>query len=122
MKGLTKMTRLPRMRGLLFAFTAVLLLVVTACGGAGGSAGGGTVNITFLEKWPEPQYAPYFQKVVKDYEQLHPNVHITLQAVGDQPYKDKIRVLTAANALPDIYFSWAGDFANKFIRAGLAAD
>src|SRR3712207_8321190 len=39
-----------------------------------------------------------------------------------QPYKDKIRVLSAAQDLPDIYFSWAGDFANKFIRAGLAAD
>ncbi len=117
------MSRFPRRRGPLFAFAAVLivglLLSVSACGGTGGTTG---VNITFLEKWPEPQYAPYFQKVVANYEQLHPNVHITLQAVGDQPYKDKIRVLTAANALPDIYFSWAGDFANKFVRAGLAAD
>ena len=42
--------------------------------------------------------------------------------MGDQPYKDKIRVLSASQDLPDIYFSWAGDFANKFIRAGLAAD
>lgn len=81
-----------------------------------------TVTISFLEKWPEPQYAPYFQKVVADYEKSHPNVSINLQAVGDQPYKDKIRVLTAAGALPDIYFSWAGDFAKKFVRGHLAAD
>jgi raffinose/stachyose/melibiose transport system substrate-binding protein len=121
MKGLAKMSRFLPRRGLLFAFAALLLIIVSACGG-GTSTGGNSVNITFLEKWPEPQYAPYFQKVVADYEQLHPNVHITLEAVGDQPYKDKIRVLTAANELPDIYFTWAGDFANKFIRGGLSYD
>jgi raffinose/stachyose/melibiose transport system substrate-binding protein len=87
-----------------------------------GRAAAASVTISFLEKWPEPQYAPYFQKVVSDYEKAHPNVTINLQAVGDQPYKDKIRVLTAAGALPDIYFSWAGDFAKKFVRGGLAAD
>lgn len=81
-----------------------------------------TVTISFLEKWPEPQYAPYFQRVVAAYEAQHPNVKISLQAVGDQPYKDKIRVLTAAGALPDIYFSWPGDFAKKFVRGGLAAN
>ncbi len=89
---------------------------------ATGRASSAPVTITFLEKWPEPQYAPYFQKVVSDYQHAHPNVTINLQAVGDQPYKDKIRVLTAAGALPDIYFSWAGDFAKKFVRGGLAAD
>jgi len=88
-----------------------------------GSAGpAGPVTIGFLEKWPEPQYAPYFHKVVADYQQLHPNVTIDLQAVADQPYKDKIRVMTAAGALPDIFFAWPGDFATKFVRAGLAAD
>lgn len=81
-----------------------------------------TVTISFLEKWPEPQYAPYFQRVVSAYQRTHPNVKISLQAVGDQPYKDKIRVLTAAGALPDIYFSWPGDFAKKFVRGGLAAN
>lgn len=87
-----------------------------------GRASSAPVTISFLEKWPEPQYAPYFQKVVADYQRLHPNVTINMQAVGDQAYKDKIRVLTAAGALPDIYFSWAGDFAKKFVRGGLAAD
>src|SRR5579884_570113 len=129
MKGLANMSRFPPGRRLWYAFatifTAGLLLMVSGGGGggsSGNSSGGGNVTISFLEKWPEPQYAPYFQKVVADYEKQHPNVHINLQAVGDQPYKDKIRVLTAANSLPDIYFTWAGDFANKFVRAGLAAD
>jgi raffinose/stachyose/melibiose transport system substrate-binding protein len=79
-------------------------------------------KIVFLERWPEPQYAPFWTKVVADYLALHPSVQIDHQAIADQPYKDKIRVLTAGGQLPDIYFSWAGDFAKKFVRAGLAAD
>jgi raffinose/stachyose/melibiose transport system substrate-binding protein len=112
------------------AFAASLILA--ACGGGGNDAGSGSVDLsapatksgtlTMLTKFADPKYAPYFKKVVADYEAANPKVHIKLEQVGDQPYKDKIRVLSAANDLPDIYFSWAGDFANKFIRAGLAAD
>ena len=95
-----------------------------APGGGSPAAGGAGLSgkIVFLERWPEPQYKPFWDKVVADYMKANPNVQIDHQAIADQPYKDKIRVLTAANQLPDIYFSWAGDFAKKFVRAGLAAD
>jgi raffinose/stachyose/melibiose transport system substrate-binding protein len=97
---------------------------IAASGATAGTAGGGELagDIVLLTKWPEPDRKPYFDKVVAAYQAAHPNVHIDLQAVGDQPYKDKIRVLSSANQLPDIYFSWAGDFAKKFVRANLATD
>ncbi len=79
-------------------------------------------EISILEKYSDPKYAPYWEKVVKDYMTAHPKVKIDLQAEGDQPVKDKLRVLTASGNLPDIYFSWAGDFAAKFVRGGFAAD
>ncbi len=79
-------------------------------------------TLTMVTKFADPKYAPYFESVAKAYEQANPKVKIQLEQVGDQPYKDKIRVLSASKKLPDIYFSWAGDFANKFVRAGLAAD
>jgi raffinose/stachyose/melibiose transport system substrate-binding protein len=84
------------------------------------AAKSGTLSI--VTKFADPKYAPYFVSVAKAYEAANPQVKVDLQQVGDQPYKDKIRVLSAAKQLPDIYFSWAGDFANKFVRAGLAAD
>jgi raffinose/stachyose/melibiose transport system substrate-binding protein len=99
-----------------------------ACGPTGGGGGGGqqtsgkTGELTFLHKYPEPERAPYFQKVVADYMAAHPGVKINIQAAGDQPIKDKLRVLTSSHQLPDIYFSWPGDFTGKFVRAGLAAD
>lgn len=119
-----------------FALAAVTAVALAACGAPGTAkseaAPGAEQNlsapaqksgtVTMVTKFADPKYAPYFESVVKAYEQANPKVTIKLEQVGDQPYKDKIRVLSASKQLPDIYFSWAGDFANKFVRAGLAAD
>ncbi len=59
---------------------------------------------------------PYFQAVADAYMAAHPKVKIDVQAESDQGVKDKLRVLAASNTLPDIYFSWAGDFTKKFVR------
>jgi raffinose/stachyose/melibiose transport system substrate-binding protein len=118
-------TRPRALRKALFVAGALASVVaVAACGGGGSGSGssGGKTTVSILEKWPDPQYAPFWKKAVTDYEAAHPNVHIDLQAVGDQPIKDKLQVLASSNKLPDIYFSWAGDFTKKFVRGGLAAD
>jgi len=104
------------------------MLLGTGCGNPGtsastaASAGELKGKISFLEKWPDPKYKVYFDKVVADYIALHPGVEIDHQAIGDQPMKDQLRVLTSADELPDIYFSWPGDFTRKFVRGGFAAD
>ncbi|HYO33732.1 MAG TPA: extracellular solute-binding protein [Nocardioidaceae bacterium] len=114
------------------ALVGVATLGLAACGGGDSTAPASAPDLSapadksgtlsMVTKFADPQYAPYFESVVAEYEEENPKVDIKLEQVGDQPYKDKIRVLATANDLPDIYFSWAGDFANKFIRAGLAAD
>ncbi len=116
------------------ACAAVGLLAIGACGAPGASSASTsatgnlasptskTGTISIITKFADPRYAPYFVDVAKAYEKANPGVKIDLQQVGDQPYKDKIRVLASSKQLPDIYFSWAGDFTNKFVRAGLAAD
>ena len=76
----------------------------------------------FLHKYSDPRYAPYFEAVVAAYMAAHPNVKINVQAESDQGVKDKLRVLAASKPLPDIYFSWAGDFTKKFVGGGLAKD
>jgi len=118
-------------RGVIAGAVATVL-VLAGCGGdqSGGSTtapelavnGEKSGTLSIVTKFADPKYAPYFVSVAKAYEAANPKVKVDLQQVGDQPYKDKIRVLSAAQQLPDIYFSWAGDFANKFVRAGLAAD
>ena len=109
------------------------LIAVTACGGGGSNQEAGTQpelsapptkagTLTWSPSSPTRSTHPIFATVAKAYEAANPGVKIDLQQVGDQPYKDKIRVLSASKSCPDIYFSWAGDFANKFIQGNLAAD
>jgi len=79
-------------------------------------------KISFLHKYGDPRYTPYFEAVVAAYLADHPKVEIEVMAETDQGVKDKLRVLAASNTLPDIYFSWAGDFTKKFVRGDLARD
>jgi raffinose/stachyose/melibiose transport system substrate-binding protein len=79
-------------------------------------------KITFLHKYSDPRYAPYFEQVVAAYMVENPKVEIEIQAESDQGVKDKLRILAATNKLPDVYFSWAGDFTKKFVRGDLAKD
>ncbi len=79
-------------------------------------------TISFLHKYGDPRYTPYFDSVVAAYEEANPGVTIDVTAETDQGVKDKLRVLAASNTLPDVYFSWAGDFTKKFVRGGLAQD
>jgi raffinose/stachyose/melibiose transport system substrate-binding protein len=80
------------------------------------------VTVTFLHKWPEPENMAYFDKAVKEFEAAHPDIKIKMEAVADEPYKDKIRVLMASEQVPDVFFSWSGEFGKKFARGGRALD
>lgn len=106
-------------------------LVLTLVAGCGPSkdkdeqnAEGGNANVVlkFLHKWPQPQNEPYFLSVVKEFEDTHPNIKIDMEAVADEPIKDKLRVLMGTDSQPDVFFSWSGEFAKKFVRAGSVLD
>jgi len=45
-----------------------------------------------------------------------------MTAVQDDPYKEKLKVLTAGHDLPDVYFAWPGKYGEQYFNAGLAAD
>jgi raffinose/stachyose/melibiose transport system substrate-binding protein len=112
------------------SISVILLLgmLLTACGGATATTTGDTqtstekVEITFFHKWPEPEQLEYYNYVIDEFEKANPNITVKMEAVADEPYKDKIRILMASGEVPDIYFSWAGEFSWKFARAGQALD
>lgn len=86
------------------------------------ASSGEQVTIKFFHKWPEPEQLEYYNYVITEFQKTHPNIKIEMEAVADEPYKDKIRILMASGEVPDIYFSWAGEFSWKFARAGQALD
>jgi len=82
----------------------------------------GKVTLSFLHKWPEPQNIVFFRNAVDAFQAAHPNVTINMDAVADDPYKEKIRVAMASGEIPDIYFTWVGEYTRQFIRAGRVLD
>ncbi len=80
----------------------------------------GTLSI--LTKFAGEPLGPYFEDIAAAYEAEHPEVTIELIQETDQSVKDKTKTLTASGALPDIYFTWTGNWAENFINGGLAAD
>jgi raffinose/stachyose/melibiose transport system substrate-binding protein len=78
--------------------------------------------VSFLHKFPEPENMAYFDAAVTEFEAANPTIDIVMEAVADEPYKDKIRVLMASDQVPDIYFSWSGEFGRKFAREGRTLD
>ncbi|MGG1679338.1 ABC transporter substrate-binding protein [Neobacillus sp. NRS-1170] len=109
---------------LVLTFMLVFALLLAGCSSSSSTKEdeSGKVVLKFLHKWPQPEYAPYFEEVVKDFEKQNPNIKIKMEAIADEPIKDKLRVILGGNEVPDIMFSWSGEFARKFVRANAALD
>ncbi|MEH7086024.1 extracellular solute-binding protein [Neobacillus drentensis] len=107
----------------LFAVLLVFALILTGCSSSSSTnEESGKVVLKFLHKWPQPEYAPYFEEVVKAFEKENPDIKIKMEAIADEPIKDKLRVVLGGKEVPDIMFSWSGEFARKFVRADTALD
>ncbi|WP_238933645.1 ABC transporter substrate-binding protein [Brevibacillus choshinensis] len=91
-------------------------------GGNSVSPTGEQITLRLFHRWPRDPDKTYFEQVVKDFEKENPNIHIETEAVLNDAYKEKISVLLGTNNPPDIYFSWSGEYAYKFVRGGKALD
>ncbi len=80
------------------------------------------VALSFLHKWPEPDNIKFFQAAVDAFQAAHPNVTIGMDAVADDPYKEKIRVVMASGQIPDVFFTWVGEYTRQFVKAGRVLD
>lgn len=98
----------------------LFLLVLSLLSVMGISLAQSPVTIRFFHKWPEPEAMAYFEWAISEFEAQNPNIRVSMEAVADEPYKDKIRAVMASGDVPDVYFSWAGEFSWKFAREGRA--
>ncbi|PWW20459.1 carbohydrate ABC transporter substrate-binding protein (CUT1 family) [Cytobacillus oceanisediminis] len=105
--------------------TVLLLSLITGCNSSAGTSSNSdsdTIELRFFHRWPTEPKKQYFEKAVKEFEELHPNIKIKTEAVLNDSYKEKIRVVLGSKNPPDVYFSWSGEFAYNFVRADQALD
>ncbi|MEV7632759.1 extracellular solute-binding protein [Microbacterium sp. NPDC089318] len=112
-----------------FAAAAATALVFTGCAASTPQPAADVTaepdfegTLTILTKFAGEPLEPYFVDLAAAYEAEHPDVKVELIQETDQSIKDKTKTLTASQALPDIYFTWTGNWADNFIEGGLAAD
>ncbi|MDD3173428.1 MAG: sugar ABC transporter substrate-binding protein [Herbinix sp.] len=79
-------------------------------------------TLKLFHNWINVDETSYFEDLAKEFEASHKNVDIIIENVGDPDYKSKLKVMLGADDAPDIFFSWSGESAYKFVRAGSVLD
>ncbi|WP_145946943.1 extracellular solute-binding protein [Paenibacillus sp. Y412MC10] len=116
-----------------------LTLVLSACGGSKNSsddgktaAGGGSsssgsgdkVTIKMMHLWPDGSNSAQnklAKQIISEYEQANPNVKIETEVLENEQYKNKLKVLSASNSLPDVGFTWAAGFLEPYVKGNMFA-
>ncbi|MBW4839490.1 MAG: extracellular solute-binding protein, partial [Paenibacillaceae bacterium] len=113
----------------------LLLLGLSGCAsnrtaGGGGtegqpaSAAGGNVTIQFMHLWPagaSPQQNKLVNEIIDQYQSEHPNITIQQEVMENEQYKNKLKILSAANELPDVGVTWAAGFMDPYVKGDLFA-
>lgn len=134
-----------KLMGIFLALVMVVSTMLAGCGGSGGSkdtakstegssdgkstqadvgdnAAGEKITLKLFHNWINVDETPYFEELAAEFESTHENVDIIIENVGDPDYKSKLKVMLGADNAPDIFFSWSGEFGQKFARAGSVLD
>jgi raffinose/stachyose/melibiose transport system substrate-binding protein len=80
--------------------------------------------IKFMHLWPagsSKQQNLIVSDIIKQYESAHKDVKIDVEVLENEQYKNKIKVLSSSNQLPDVGFTWAAGYMTPFVKGNLFA-
>lgn len=117
------------------SLAGIMVLLMTACQGGGETSGesakgetskesssGGQKVIKFMHRFPDEPYNSFIESKLHEYEAAHPDIKFEITSAQNQEYKEKIKIVVGGDDTPDIFFSWVGDFTERFIRENLILD
>lgn len=110
---------------LLLVLVAAVLTLAACSGDEEGNASSGDEKvIEFMHLWPEGSSKAH-NDIVKDiisgFEEENPDVKIDLEVLSNEQYKDKLKVLSASNQLPDVGMTWAAGFLEPYVSGNMFA-
>lgn len=83
------------------------------------------VSIKFFSNLPDRStgQGKLEQTLIDSYVKDNPNVKITVEALQDEPYKQKFTTYAASNAIPDLFMVWGQpSFFNPIMKNNYAAE
>jgi raffinose/stachyose/melibiose transport system substrate-binding protein len=111
-----------------------LASVLAGCGGGGGSeagkaSSGGTsaekkVSLKMMHLWPQGSSATQnkiVNDIIKEYQAANPGVVVQQEVLENEQYKNKMKVLSSSNELPDVGFTWAAGYMEPYVKGELLA-
>jgi raffinose/stachyose/melibiose transport system substrate-binding protein len=111
-------------RSILTGLAALVGGTVVGCGtsgpGTGGGAGGGAGNASVWIISGVTQKA--FQNSFSSWNSAHPKQTFSVQALANDPYKQKIRTAVGAGQAPTLIYGWGGGVLDAYVKAGSVED
>ena len=108
-----------------FALTMIVGLALTGCSSSSsgesseGSSGGDDVTVKLMHLWPSgssKQHNMIVNDIAAEYEKENPGVKIEQEILSNEQYKEKLKVLSASNELPDVGMTWAAGFLDPYVK------
>ncbi|MDG5471625.1 extracellular solute-binding protein [Jeotgalibacillus sp. ET6] len=107
---------------------AALMLVTAGCStsneASGDGGGDGEKTIKFMHLWPSgssKQHNMITEDIIEEFEKENPGVTIETEVLENEQYKNKIKVLSSSNDLPDVGVTWAAGYLEPFVEGELFA-
>lgn len=79
------------------------------------------VTIKLMHPWPDSTslQSKLVIRIIDEYMEENPGVTFETEVLDNELYKDRLKVLSASNALPDVGFSWAAGFLDPYVEGSL---
>lgn len=89
-----------------------------------GAASDEKITLKMMHLWPDGSNSAQNKmvtEIINEYEQANPNVTIDTEVLENEQYKNKLKVLSASNDLPDVGFTWAAGFMDPYVNGNMFA-
>ena len=104
---------------LIAGFLAIFLVLAGCSSNSEQANTDGKKVVKFMHLWPEgssKQHHEIVKSIVADYEKEHEDVKVELEVLSNEQYKDKVKVLSASNELPDVGMTWSAGYLQPYVE------
>jgi raffinose/stachyose/melibiose transport system substrate-binding protein len=99
-----------------------MLALGLACAVLSGHARADEVTLNLLDRATNPKQVDYLKWLVDSFNQNHKGaIHVDVNTIDDDNYKQKVSLVLKGNNAPDVFFSWEGGWADLMVKSGFAA-
>jgi len=88
------------------------------------ASSGEKMTIKLMHLWPagsSKQHNMIVNQIIDEYQKANPNVTIKQEILDNEQYKNKLKVISASNELPDVGMTWAAGFLEPYVKGNLFA-